>query len=512
MRKTHKAIATILTAIMSVTIFTCTAMASEVVSQETVKEVQQALNEAGFDCGTPDGIAGKGTAAAVSAYQEANGLPVDGQISEELLTSLGIGTTISEDPAADISTTDNAASSGDEFSENAYDGEWIPVSDIYEIYLPSGMTLADDKELEELSLTASGGVDTYLFSAKAENGMTINFHCTMSDAFDFSQSEQTGIKSIQDFWDYLKEQISSFSQPGSINGIEGLYYDNISPDDGSTNPTYFWFSEDALNFLEFRNCGDESGIEFARTIMESLRRAEESTTETIVETEKPEESETGADLKVEAQTETGNAAVASEPETELYEINANGQYDGVTDEGHHFKWFSCMKFIFYMKDGLMYEIGPYNGELVFGKLNDDMSFDETTVSYLSADPEVLRKYAQLAYEVFGELVLFEKGFESNYIHKDSTEPEAEYIEFDTSDGDHLRWNDYNKLVYVYNADNVYQFSLLHGDLVFGKLNEDGETFKWYTSLTELETFPEIMSSAMDFMILECLVRAAEDSK
>ena len=30
-----------------------------------IQQVQQALNDAGFDCGTPDGIAGKGTAAAV---------------------------------------------------------------------------------------------------------------------------------------------------------------------------------------------------------------------------------------------------------------------------------------------------------------------------------------------------------------------------------------------------------------------------------------------------------------
>ena len=46
----------------------------------TVEQVQQALNDAGFDCGTPDGIAGEMTAAAIRAYEEANGLPADGEI------------------------------------------------------------------------------------------------------------------------------------------------------------------------------------------------------------------------------------------------------------------------------------------------------------------------------------------------------------------------------------------------------------------------------------------------
>ena len=55
-----------------------------------IKEVQQALNDAGFNCGTADGIAGKATANAIMEYQKANGLPEDGVISDELLESLGV--------------------------------------------------------------------------------------------------------------------------------------------------------------------------------------------------------------------------------------------------------------------------------------------------------------------------------------------------------------------------------------------------------------------------------------
>ncbi len=60
------------------------------VTKETIAAVQEALNEAGFDCGTADGIAGAKTTAGISAYQEANGLTVTGQIDDELLAALGI--------------------------------------------------------------------------------------------------------------------------------------------------------------------------------------------------------------------------------------------------------------------------------------------------------------------------------------------------------------------------------------------------------------------------------------
>lgn len=57
---------------------------------ETVKKVQEALNAAGYDCGTPDGIAGSGTAGQVEKYQTEKGLTVTGTITDEVLASLGI--------------------------------------------------------------------------------------------------------------------------------------------------------------------------------------------------------------------------------------------------------------------------------------------------------------------------------------------------------------------------------------------------------------------------------------
>lgn len=53
-----------------------------------VRDVQRALNEAGYNAGLIDGIAGRRTRAAVSAFQETNGLTVTGEIGAELTEKL----------------------------------------------------------------------------------------------------------------------------------------------------------------------------------------------------------------------------------------------------------------------------------------------------------------------------------------------------------------------------------------------------------------------------------------
>ena len=60
--------------------------------RDTVRKVQQALNDAGFPCGTPDGMAGKKTKAALEAYQAEHGLEVTGEIDGALLEAMGLAT------------------------------------------------------------------------------------------------------------------------------------------------------------------------------------------------------------------------------------------------------------------------------------------------------------------------------------------------------------------------------------------------------------------------------------
>lgn len=61
-----------------------------------VKAVQKALNEAGYDCGTPDGKAGSKTNAAIKSYQAEKKINVNGVITDELIEALGISDQIEE--------------------------------------------------------------------------------------------------------------------------------------------------------------------------------------------------------------------------------------------------------------------------------------------------------------------------------------------------------------------------------------------------------------------------------
>ena len=55
-----------------------------------VMKVQMALNDAGFDCGEPDGSAGPKTRAAIIAFSDANNLSLSGEVDDMLLTALGL--------------------------------------------------------------------------------------------------------------------------------------------------------------------------------------------------------------------------------------------------------------------------------------------------------------------------------------------------------------------------------------------------------------------------------------
>jgi len=59
-------------------------------SRQQVMALQQALNERGFDTGTPDGILGPATRAAIRRYQAASGLIADGYPGPRVLTGLGL--------------------------------------------------------------------------------------------------------------------------------------------------------------------------------------------------------------------------------------------------------------------------------------------------------------------------------------------------------------------------------------------------------------------------------------
>ena len=60
----------------------------EITDKETIKEIQELLNAKGYQCGTPDGIAGKNTCNAVIQYKEDTDMEATSTIDQELLNSL----------------------------------------------------------------------------------------------------------------------------------------------------------------------------------------------------------------------------------------------------------------------------------------------------------------------------------------------------------------------------------------------------------------------------------------
>ena len=70
-----------------------TALAEVYKDKPTVKAVQQALNDAGYNCGTPDGSAGKKTRATIESYRADKGLEVTCKIDDDLLNRCCISAT-----------------------------------------------------------------------------------------------------------------------------------------------------------------------------------------------------------------------------------------------------------------------------------------------------------------------------------------------------------------------------------------------------------------------------------
>lgn len=59
-------------------------------SPSTVRQVQQALNQAGYSVVNVDGTWGPGTAQALQNFQQAQGLEPTGQLNQRTLDALGI--------------------------------------------------------------------------------------------------------------------------------------------------------------------------------------------------------------------------------------------------------------------------------------------------------------------------------------------------------------------------------------------------------------------------------------
>ncbi len=101
---------------------------------DTVRSVQEKLNEAGFDCGTADGIAGSRTAEAITAWQNENQLTPSGEIDDELLASMGLSAAGTEETGSDTESMEAletaALSEAPEAQENETEAPSDPIEDV----------------------------------------------------------------------------------------------------------------------------------------------------------------------------------------------------------------------------------------------------------------------------------------------------------------------------------------------------------------------------------------------
>jgi peptidoglycan hydrolase-like protein with peptidoglycan-binding domain len=74
-----------------------------------VRAVQRELAARGFDVGPVDGVPSAKTSAAISAYEKAQGLPVTGRASDELLRNILLGDSVPSGGAATGSVTEKTA-------------------------------------------------------------------------------------------------------------------------------------------------------------------------------------------------------------------------------------------------------------------------------------------------------------------------------------------------------------------------------------------------------------------
>lgn len=157
-----KLISLILAALLALSTLTA-GFAATYTDKDTVKKVQQALNDAGYECGTPDGIAGKKTAAAITQYQTEKGLEATGTIDDALLEAMGLAKAEETGAEAEVEAKVEAETeAGAETGAEAKTGQ----SDVTAEQLAEAFGEAPDEELDLTNLEVMVEVYNILFSAR----------------------------------------------------------------------------------------------------------------------------------------------------------------------------------------------------------------------------------------------------------------------------------------------------------------------------------------------------------
>jgi len=80
-------------------------------SGANITQVQQALNDKGFDAGPVDGKAGPKTKAALKQFQQSQGISSSGQLDGKTLVALGVQSSASAQGSSDMQSSSSQSSS-----------------------------------------------------------------------------------------------------------------------------------------------------------------------------------------------------------------------------------------------------------------------------------------------------------------------------------------------------------------------------------------------------------------
>ena len=118
---------------------------------DDVKKLQNALIDAGYDVGSTgaDGVFGKNTQAAVKAYQQANGLAVDGIAGQNTLGALYGTSTTSTTPATTTTTPATTAKTETSTTPTTTVGGFTYNDFTYEDYAPSDVVNQANQMLQQ---------------------------------------------------------------------------------------------------------------------------------------------------------------------------------------------------------------------------------------------------------------------------------------------------------------------------------------------------------------------------
>ena len=143
------------------------------------QQVQQKLNEAGFDCGMPDGVAGAKTEEAIRAFQESRNLTADGVISEELLEALGLLEGEQE--------TSGEENTSDGYLDAVGDRYYTPGEDLLLFNLDGLKVILKGEQSE--TTDADGGEHSIVLAVEVVNEYDMDFDICFGIDFDGNQYE-----------------------------------------------------------------------------------------------------------------------------------------------------------------------------------------------------------------------------------------------------------------------------------------------------------------------------------